>query len=96
VRPALEGSWEALFHEQPAARFLLDLGAGGLRARRLQRAIGVVYRPETERHSHYLHARLRDQFDMILHIDETRALEPLERSSLWEAGELPETYPWGT
>jgi erythromycin esterase-like protein len=96
VRPALEGSWEALFHEQHAGRFLLDLGASDLRARRLQRAIGVVYRPETERHSHYLHARLRDQFDMILHIDETRALEPLERTSLWEAGELPETYPWGT
>jgi erythromycin esterase-like protein len=93
VRPALAGSWEALFHEQRVPRFLVD--AGGLRGRRLERAIGVVYRPETERHSHYLHARLSGQFDLVLHFDETRAVEPLERTSQWEAGELPETYPWG-
>ncbi len=93
VRPALAGSWEALFHDQAAPRFLLD--PAKLRGRRLERAIGVVYRPETERHSHYLNARLADQFDMLLHFDETHALEPLERTSLWEAGELPETYPWG-
>ena len=93
VRPAMAGSWEALFHEQPAPRFLIDPAA--LAGRRLQRAIGVIYRPETERHSHYFHARLAEQFDLILHFDETRALEPLERTSLWETGELPETYPWG-
>jgi erythromycin esterase-like protein len=66
-----------------------------LRAPRLQRAIGVIYRPETERQSHYFHARLADQFDAVIHIDETRAVEPLERTSLWDTGELPETYPSG-
>jgi erythromycin esterase-like protein/predicted phosphoribosyltransferase len=93
VRPALAGSWEALLHEQPAPSFAVDPSA--LRARRLQRAIGVIYRPETERHSHYFHTRLGDQFDLVLHFDETSALVPLERTSLWDAGELPETYPWG-
>ena len=92
VRRALGGSWEALFHELGAERFLLD--PTGLEGRRLERAIGVVYRPETERLSHYFHARLADQFDAVVHLDETRAVEPLELTSEWEAGELPETYPW--
>src|SRR6266496_3947133 len=61
---------------------------------RLERAIGVIYRPETERLSHYFHARLPEQFDAIIHIDETRAVEPLERTSVWDKGELPETYPF--
>jgi erythromycin esterase len=75
------------------ARFLLD--PSGLPGRRLERAIGVVDRPETERISHDFHVRLADQFDAVIHIDETHVLEPLERTSQWEAGELPETYPWG-
>ena len=62
---------------------------------RLERAIGVIYRPETERMSHYFHARLADQFDAVIHLDETRALEPLDRTAEWETGEVPETYPWG-
>jgi hypothetical protein len=66
-----------------------------LKGRRLQRAIGVVYRPETERLSHYFHARIAQQYDAVIHIDETHAVEPLERTSEWEAGELPETYPFG-
>ena len=93
VRPALGGSWEELFHGLDAPNLLL--GTGGLEGRRLERAIGVVYRPETERISHYFHARLAKQFDAVLHIDETSAVEPLEPTSEWEAGELPETYPWG-
>ena len=93
VRRALPGSWEELFHERDPNRFWLE--PRDLRGRRLERAIGVVYRPETERVSHYFHARLADQFDAVVHIDETHALEPLERTSRWEAGELPETYPWG-
>jgi erythromycin esterase-like protein/predicted phosphoribosyltransferase len=93
VRRALPGSWEELFHEQPTPAFLLD--AGEVRGRRLERAIGVIYRPETERISHYFHARLGEQFDAVIHIDETHAVEPLERTSQWETGELPETYPWG-
>jgi erythromycin esterase-like protein/predicted phosphoribosyltransferase len=93
VRRALPGSWEELFHEQGASAVLLD--AADLHGRRLERAIGVVYRPETERISHYFHARMADQFDAVIHLDETHALEPLERTSVWERAELPETYPWG-
>jgi erythromycin esterase-like protein/predicted phosphoribosyltransferase len=93
VRRALPGSWEELFHERELDRFWLD--PAELRGRRLERAIGVVYRPETERISHYFHARIAEQFDAVVHIDETHALEPLERASEWEAGELPETYPTG-
>ncbi len=100
VRPALPESYEALFHEVGMARFMLRLdqqnpATDALRARRLERAIGVIYRPQTERYSHYFYARLPDQFDALIHIDETRALEPLDRTSGWEAGELPETYPSG-
>jgi erythromycin esterase-like protein len=65
-----------------------------LRSGRLQRAIGVIYRPETERRSHYFRARLADQFDAVIHLDETRAVEPLERTAGWEEGEMPETYPF--
>ena len=55
----------------------------------------MIYRPETERGSHCFHARLADQFDAVIHIDETRAVEPLERTPGWERGELPETFPTG-
>jgi erythromycin esterase-like protein len=100
VRPALSGSYERLFHEVGIPRCLLPLRTDPelgsmLSGRRLERAIGVLYVPETERRSHYFHARLADQFDYVIHIDETRAVEPLERTALWEAGELAETYPSG-
>jgi erythromycin esterase-like protein len=65
-----------------------------LDGRRLERAIGVIYRPDTERVSHYFNARIAGQFDTVIHLDETHAVEPLEPTSEWEAGELPETYPW--
>jgi erythromycin esterase-like protein len=98
VRPALPGSYEAIFHDVGLARFLLTLRDGGraataLREKRLERAIGVVYLPESEYVSHYFCARLADQFDAVLHFDKTRAVEPLERDSEWEAGEAPETFP---
>jgi erythromycin esterase-like protein len=98
VRPALAGSYEELFHAAGLPRFWFDLrerneAVGLLREQRLERAIGVIYRPETERLSHYFEAQLPDQFDAVIHLDETSALEPLERSSEWEHGELPETYP---
>ncbi len=93
VRPALAGSWEELLHARGAARLVLD--AAQLPGERLQRAIGVIYRPETERVSHYLRARIAEQFDLVVHIDETHALAPLEATSEWHAGELPETYPHG-
>ena len=100
VRPALTESYEGLFHRTGASKFLLLLhdlaeAAGALREPRLQRAIGVVYLPGTERVSHYFHARLPSQFDAIMHLDQTRALEPLERMATWERGEFPETYPTG-
>jgi erythromycin esterase-like protein len=96
VRPALQDSYEKLLHEVSLPRFLINLRATPeiLRVPRLERAIGVIYRPETERPSHYFRARLADQFDAVIHIDETRALEPLERTSIWDEGELPETYPF--
>lgn len=98
VRPALVGSYEALFHEVGLPRFALLLGPNapaGLEEPRLERAIGVVYRPETERASHYFQASLPDQFDAVLHIDRTRAVEPLERTAEWARDEVPETYPMG-
>lgn len=99
VRPALAGSYEALFHDALPDRFLLRLRADdpakrGLSNPRLERAIGVIYRPETERLSHYFRSRLPDQFDAVLHFEETRAVEPLERTAGWEAGEVPETFPF--
>jgi erythromycin esterase-like protein len=100
VRPAHPDSYETLFHNLGIERFLLRLrdgerAASALRDPRLERAIGVIYRPETERLSHYFDARLADQFDAVLHFDATRAVEPLERTSGWEAGEPPETFPTG-
>jgi len=99
VRPALAGSYEALFHDTELARFLLTWSKGsvateGLRDLKLERAIGVIYRPETERLSHYFWTRLPDQFDAVLHFDETRAVESLERTAEWETGEPPETFPF--
>jgi len=100
VRPALRGSYEELFHETGLDRFWIDLRDVGekvvsaLYGPRLERAIGVIYRPESERLSHYFHARLPKQFDAVIHFDETRAVEPLERTSVWDKGELPETYPF--
>jgi erythromycin esterase-like protein len=98
VRPAMTGSYERLFHETGLARFCLLLGdrpvRDALRQPRLERAIGVIYRPESERVSHYFRARLPDQFDAVLHIDETSALEPLDVSA-HDNADLPETYPSG-
>jgi erythromycin esterase-like protein len=98
VRPALPHSYEALFHEEGGQPFLLNLGGDSpevLFEPRLERAIGVVYRPDTERASHWFHARLQAQFDAVIHYDRTAAAEPLERTALWDAGEPPETYPTG-
>ena len=100
VRPALGNSYEALFHDVGIPRFLLtfrntDHAAAALHERMLERAIGVIYRPETERASHYFQARLSKQFDAVIHFDETRAVEPLERTVEWEEGEVPETFPTG-
>jgi erythromycin esterase-like protein len=100
VRPALLGSHEELFHRAGLHNFFLNLRGDerwlgdAFDRERLERAIGVIYLPQTERRSHYFHAWLQQQFDVVVHLDETTALEPLERTAQWEAGEIPETYPF--
>jgi len=100
VRPALSGSIEALFHQTGRSAFVVSPLLGAEMAEplsdvRLNRAIGVIDQPATERQSHYFHARPSDQFDAIIHVDDTHALEPLESTSTWTAGETVETYPTG-
>ena len=100
VRPALAGSCEEALHQAGMARFMLALNVDNAATRalaqpRLERAIGVIYLPETERQSHYFHASLPRQFDAVLHFDHTHAVEPLELSRQWTAGEAPETFPAG-
>ncbi len=98
VRPALADSLEALLHASDLPAFILCPLAGGESGRallepRLERAIGVIYHPQTERQSHFFGASAARQFDALVHLDETRAVEPLERTPGWELGEPPETYP---
>lgn len=92
VRPALAGSYEELLHEADGENFAVRLGVHApelIRAPLLERAIGVIYRPETERASHWFHAHLASQFDAVVHIDRTSAVRPLDLTSLWDAGEPP-------
>jgi len=97
VRPSIFGSWENLFHQAQLPKFILNLRSPDAKKnmpqRLLERAIGVIYLPQSERHSHYFEAKIVDQFDSVIHIDKTQALTPLDPSAEWEAGELPETYP---
>jgi erythromycin esterase-like protein len=100
VRPALPDSYELGFHEIRIPRFFVDLRNGARKSAimskpRLERAIGVIYRPETERVSHYFRADMPRQFDGVYHFDETTAVEPLEVPERWHEGEPPETYPSG-
>jgi protein-L-isoaspartate(D-aspartate) O-methyltransferase len=99
VRPALPGSYERLYHEAGVARFTLPLReampgdlARGLAKARLERAIGVIYRPETELESHYFQAVLPRQFDEYVWFDETNAVTPLDTKKVEG---LPDTYPFG-
>jgi erythromycin esterase-like protein len=98
VRPARADSYEHLFRGSGLARSLTSWREGAVELRdalwgpRLERAIGVIYRPETELLSHYFEAVLPDQFDAYVWFDETRAVSPLPAKA--EAG-LPETYPFG-
>ncbi len=100
VRPGMRGSYEEYFHQFGLDRMLLILrGNDALRrelpSKLLERAIGVIYRPQSERVSHYFQANLADQFDAVIHIDQTRALEPLEPAPGWHLPEPPETFPSG-
>jgi erythromycin esterase-like protein len=111
VRPALPGSYESVFHDVAGVlatdsdaghtrNFCLVFRgdeplSSALAGPLLERAIGVIYRPQTERLSHYFRARLPQQFDVVLHYDATRAVEPLETAPSLPATEPPETYPSG-
>jgi erythromycin esterase-like protein len=101
IVPSLPASYERLFHETGLPSFLAPLRtdeelSAALISGRLERAIGVIYVPETERNSHYFHARLSDQFDYVIHIDETTAVKPLEQvQSTVREDELEDTYPSG-
>jgi protein-L-isoaspartate(D-aspartate) O-methyltransferase len=99
VRPALADSYERLCHDAGVRQFLLSLRspmppalATGLGRPRLERAIGVIYRPETELQSHYFQARLPRQFDEYVWFDQTAAVTPLKTEELEG---LPDTYPFG-
>lgn len=100
VRQGLNNSYERLLHQVDIPNFFLNLRDAEtgeiLRRPMLERAIGVIYRPETERVSHYFEASLAEQFDGVIHFDRTRALEPLDRVPSWRhAGDAPETFPEG-
>lgn len=100
VRVAHPDSYEALLHNVAIPAFLLNLKKGshvasGLLEPMLERAIGVIYRPESELASHYFKAKISAQFDAIIHFDETRAVEPLEAIAENPSGEPAETFPSG-
>ncbi len=100
VRPALPDSYEALFHQAGIERFELNLRdtpalRQALMDSRLQRAIGVLYLPQSERRSHYFHTQLPRQFDAMIHVDRTSAVAPLEQLSRPSGREVPETFPEG-
>lgn len=99
VQPAHIDSYESIFHKVHTDNFLLPLTQSlqeitrqKLLTERLERAIGVIYRPETELQSHYFYASLPRQFDEYIWFDETRAVEPLTRET---TGGMPETFPFG-
>ena len=98
VRTPLPGSYERVFQQARHRRFMLDLRADNEATRllgeaRLQRAIGVIYQPESERHSHYFQSRLPEQYDFILHFDHTEALVALEHEA---AALIPDPVPGDT
>ena len=101
LRPSMDGSYERICHETGLKRFLLDLRGGSdeliseLEEPRLERFIGVIYRPETERWSHYAQASLPGQFDAWVWFDETSAVTPLEGAAAASESGGEETYPFG-
>jgi len=98
VRPSLEGSWERVFHDVSGNFLLMLRGMSDgelMREERLERAIGVIYRPQTERISHYFGARIGEQFDAVIHIDQTSAVRPLEVMGQVAPVEEEETFPTG-
>ena len=102
VRPSHERSYERLAHDTGLPAFLLPLRhprhpklREELSTERLERAIGVIYRPDTELASHYFRAHLPRQFDEWVWFDESSAVDALRPESVLEEGEVPETFPFG-
>ena len=100
VNPGLEASYEGLFHQVGFSQFMYIIKNNIalqkiLPLRKLQRAIGVVYLPQSERRSHYFYTDLANQFDALIHIDATNALKPLEKFNSLPEREAPETFPSG-
>lgn len=99
IRPSRKDSCEQIFHQTGLPRFFLNLRDAEMKdllnRPQLTRAIGVIYRPQTERASHYFAARLSGQFDGIIHFNETRAVTPLDDTSGWAKDDAPETFPEG-
>jgi erythromycin esterase-like protein len=103
VLPSLPNSYEFLAHQTGIKSFFLDLREGkcddilrqDLMKKRLERFIGVIYRPDTERESHYCHTILPKQFDGYIWFDETTAVKALDKLQPKTALELDETYPFG-
>ncbi|WMT86147.1 protein-L-isoaspartate(D-aspartate) O-methyltransferase [Pelagibacterium sp. 26DY04] len=98
VRPSLDESVERCFHLSGKRRSLFDFGqhenvARVLEEPRLERFIGVIYRPETERYSHYAEASVSKQFDALVWFDQTHAIAPLATAT--RPGHVPDTFPFG-
>ena len=99
LRPSLAGSHERVFHDSGVPGLLLPLRElapdpelAGLREARLQRAVGVLYRPRTEMASHYFESVLPEQYDEYIWFDRSHAVTALDSLSLEG---LPDTYPFG-
>ncbi|KAJ9131096.1 Erythromycin esterase type II [Pleurostoma richardsiae] len=103
VNPGLPGSYEELMHMTGVTTFMLDLRKGHcddklrdeLMKKRLERFIGVIYRPDTERRSHYSTAVLPEQFDGLIWFDQTAPVRTLEVRQPPAALEMEETWPFG-
>ncbi len=99
INRAPEGSVEEIFHRAGVSEFFLNLGdpevADAMGRPLMERAIGVIYRPETELVSHYFYAILPEQFDGVIHVDRTRGVEPLDKVASWSHEDIPETFPVG-
>lgn len=91
-----DGQYYLLFRSNDRSVELSKELHAELHKKRLERAIGVIYRPRTERQSHYFDASLSTQFDCVIHIETTRALRPLEIHPSWARAEkdhVPDTFP---
>ncbi len=100
IRPALQNSYEHFFHNLNIPTFIISFKDNEKINRYipnnlLERAIGVIYLPKTERTSHYFYANLSKQFDVVIYLDNTTAITPLETTAVWHKGEVFETYPSG-